>query len=73
MRHTLDYRNPDISLNSMAASLYTNRTTLSKALRELGYAYFKAYINSLCIEDFINRVKNERIYNYLLLSDKNMY
>ena len=64
MRHTLDYRNPDISLNSMAASLYTNRTTLSKALRELGYINFNAYINSLRIEDFINRVNNERIYNY---------
>lgn len=64
MRHTLDYRNPDISLNSMAASLYTNRTTLSKALRELGYTNFNAYINSLRIEDFINRVKNEQIYNY---------
>ena len=64
MRHTLDYRNPDISLNSMAASLYTNRTTLSKALRELGYTNFNAYINSLRIEDFINRVKNEQVYNY---------
>ncbi|WP_207154995.1 helix-turn-helix domain-containing protein [Prevotella herbatica] len=64
MRRTSDYRNPDISLNSMAASLYTNRTTLSKALRELGYTNFNAYINSLRIEDFINRVKNERIYNY---------
>lgn len=64
MRHTSDYRNPDISLNSMATSLLTNRTTLSKALRELGYTNFNAYINSLRIEDFINRVKNERIYNY---------
>lgn len=64
MKHTSDYRNPDITLNSMATSLFTNRTTLSKALRELGYINFNAYINSLRIEDFINRVNNERIYNY---------
>ena len=64
MKRTSDYRNPDITLNSMATSLFTNRTTLSKALRDLGYINFNAYINSLRIEDFINRVNNERIYNY---------
>ena len=52
---------------------FDEMTNLSKALRELGYINFNAYINSLRIEDFINRVNNERIYNYLLLSDKNMY
>lgn len=64
MKRTSDYRDPDISLNSMAISLFTNRTTLSKALRELGYANFNIYINSLRIEDFINRVKDEKPENY---------
>lgn len=64
MKRTSDYRDPDISLNSMAISLFTNRTTLSKALREMGYTNFNIYINSLRIEDFINRVKDEKSENY---------
>jgi AraC-like DNA-binding protein len=64
MKQTSDYRDPDISLNSMAILLFTNRTTLSKALREMGYTNFNIYINSLRIEDFINRVKDEKSENY---------
>lgn len=64
MNSSCDYRDPDISLNKLADSLYTNRTTLSGALHELGYANFNNYINSLRIEDFIQRVRNKESANY---------
>ncbi len=64
MNKTKDYRDPDISLNKLASSLCTNRTTLSKALHELGYTNFNFYINTLRIEDFINRIRNNESDNY---------
>ncbi|MDD2436000.1 MAG: helix-turn-helix domain-containing protein [Massilibacteroides sp.] len=64
MEQTCDYRNPDISLNMLARSLFTNRTTLSKALHELGYSSFNTYINTLRIEDFIQHVHNKEFVNY---------
>lgn len=64
MNRTCDYRDPDISLNMLASSLFTNRTTLSNALRELGYSSFSTYINTLRIEDFIRRIRNKESANY---------
>lgn len=64
MSRTCDYKNPDISLNMLARSLCTNRTTLSNALHELGYNSFNHYINTLRIEDFIQRVRSHKISNY---------
>lgn len=37
MTSTSAYRNPDLSMTMLATALYTNRTTLSLAMRELGY------------------------------------
>lgn len=64
MNCTNDYRDPDLSLNTLASALCTNRTTLSNALHELGYASFSAYINTLRIEDFIRRIQNKESTNY---------
>lgn len=64
MNRTNDYRDPDISLNSLASSLFTNRTTLANALHELGYVNFNTYINTLRIEDFIQRIRNKESVNY---------
>jgi len=64
MNRTNDYRDPDISLNSLASSLFTNRTTLANALHELGYVNFNTYINTLRIEDFIRRIRNKESVNY---------
>lgn len=64
MNRTNDYRDPDISLNMLASSLFTNRTTLSNAIRELGYMNFNAYINTLRIEDFIRRIHDKDYTNY---------
>lgn len=64
MNHTSDYRNPDLSLNMLASSLFTNRTTLSNAIHELGYSSFNNYVNTLRIEEFIRRVNNKKTSNY---------
>ena len=64
MNSTYEYRNPDISLNMLASSLFTNRTTLANALHELGYSSFSAYINTLRIEDFIQRIRDKESLNY---------
>lgn len=64
MNQSCDYRDPDISLNKLAASLCTNRTTLSNALHELGYTNFNTYINTLRIEDFIRRIHTKESVNF---------
>ncbi len=64
MNRTCDYRNPDISLNMLAGSLFTNRTALSNALRELGYSSFSTYINTLRIKEFIRLINNKESANY---------
>lgn len=64
MNQSYDYRDPDISLNKLAASLCTNRTTLSNALHKLGYTNFNTYINTLRIEDFIRRIQAKESANY---------
>lgn len=64
METSYAYRNPDLSLAMMATALHTNRTTLTLALHELGYPSFNAYINTLRIEDFIQRVRIKASTNY---------
>ncbi|TWV12341.1 helix-turn-helix transcriptional regulator [Bacteroidaceae bacterium HV4-6-C5C] len=64
MNRTCDYRNPDISLNMLAGSLFTNRTALSNALHELGYSSFSTYINTLRIDEFIRLINNKESANY---------
>jgi len=64
MNQTCDYRDPDISVNKLAALIGTNRTSLSNALHELGYTSFNDYINTLRIKDFIQRMENKESDNY---------
>lgn len=64
MHETSDYRNPDITLNRFARALFTNRTTLTNALHELGYSSFSTYINTLRIEEFIRLVRDNPSANY---------
>lgn len=64
MDQSCDYRDPDISLNKLAAALCTNRTTLSNALHELGHTNFNTYINTLRVEDFIRRINSKESANY---------
>ncbi len=64
MDNTSCYRDPDISLNSLAGALCTNRTTLSNTIHNLGHINFNTYINSLRIEEFIKLIKSRANPNY---------
>ncbi len=64
VEQTRAYRDPDLSINTLARALYTNRTTLGHAIRELGYESFTVYINTLRICDFIESVKKRHWDNY---------
>lgn len=58
IERTRAYNDPDISINTLASALNTNRTTLGSTIKSLGYESFTAYINALRIRDFIEHVKN---------------
>jgi len=64
MSQTCAYRDPDLSINSLAASLYTNRTTLAHIIRELGYESFTKYVNALRVDDFIANMKTEKSVSF---------
>jgi AraC-like DNA-binding protein len=52
------WRDPNLSLNTLACELYTNRTTLAKVMRENGFDNYTNYINRLRIEDFLRHVES---------------
>lgn len=66
MESTNAYRDPDLSIASLSAALHTNRTSLARAIHDLGYESFSAYINLLRIHDFIEQVKNGKSDNFQL-------
>lgn len=61
---TRAWRNPDLSLNTLALELMTNRTTLGNALRECGHENYILYVNRLRTEDFIDQIESGAIKNY---------
>ncbi len=58
------WRDPDLSLNTLASELFTNRTTLAQALRENGYENYTNYINRLRIDDFLQQIQSGQVDNY---------
>ena len=64
MQNNSAWRDPDLSLNTLASELCTNRTTLAKVIQECGYENYTGYINRLRIEDFIQQVKSGKFDNY---------
>ncbi len=64
MKRTYAWRDPDLSLNSLASALYTNRTTLAQAIQESGYKNYTAYISSLRIMDFIQLIETNKASNF---------
>lgn len=59
------WREPDISINKVAAELCTNRTTLYYCIKENGYDSYPAYVNSLRLLDFISIVQSHTTLNYM--------
>lgn len=64
MENTSAWRDPDLSLNTLAQALCTNRTTLNQAIQDNGYESYTAYINNLRIEDFLNQIKSKQQVNF---------
>lgn len=58
------WRDPDLSLNTLASELCTNRTTLAQAMRENGYENYTNYINRLRIDDFLQQVEAGESENF---------
>lgn len=58
------WRDPDLSLNTLASELCTNRTTLAQAMRENGYENYTYYINRLRIDDFLQQIEAGESENF---------
>lgn len=58
------WRDPDLSLNTLASELCTNRTTLAQAMRENGYENYTNYINHLRIDDFLQQMETGESENF---------
>lgn len=64
MKKNNAWRDPDLSLNTLASELCTNRTTLAQAMRENGYENYTNYINRLRINDFLQQVEAGELENF---------
>lgn len=64
MKKNNAWRDPDLSLNMLAAELFTNRTTLAQALRDNGYENYTNYIKKLRIDDFLNQIDSGQSTNF---------
>jgi AraC-like DNA-binding protein len=58
------WRNPDLTLNTLASELMTNRTSLGNALRSCGYEQYTSYVNRLRTEDFIRQIETGKTKNF---------
>lgn len=61
LREQQPWRNPDLTLNELASLLETNRTTLSKLIKESGYEGFNTLINTCRIHEFIHIIEHQEI------------
>lgn len=64
MKKNKAWRDPDLSLNALASELFTNRTSLARAMSESGYENYTSYINRLRIEDFIQQIESGQSENF---------
>ena len=64
MAETEDWRDPELTLECLAKSLNTNRTTLWQAFADKGYSY-NYYIAKIRIEACIRTIHNNPSYRYM--------
>ncbi|MEG2282701.1 MAG: AraC family transcriptional regulator, partial [Rikenellaceae bacterium] len=55
------WRDPDITITDLATMLGTNRTTLSKVIKDAGYDGFYGLINTCRVKEFIYIIEHEKI------------
>lgn len=58
------WEDPDLSAEKVILELYTNRTSLLKAIHQNGYSGYPAYVNSKRVEEFIKIINNQKTFNY---------
>ncbi len=59
------WEDPDITAMQLYIDLKTNRTTFGKAIKNIGYDNFAIYINTLRVNDFIERINSGKYTSYL--------
>ncbi len=64
MNYNKAWRDPDLTLNTLASKLFTNRTTLAQVLREQGYENYTNYIKRLRIDDFFHQIESGQSVNF---------
>ncbi|NCB68526.1 MAG: AraC family transcriptional regulator [Bacteroidia bacterium] len=64
MKDNNAWRDPDLSLNTLASELYTNRTTLAQVLQDNGYENYTNYIKKLRIDDFMQQIESGKSMNF---------
>lgn len=57
------WRNPDLTLEVLAAQLGSNRTSLAQVIRQHGYSGYKEFINRRRIEEFLRIARDEKRLN----------
>ena len=60
MEQKLAYRDPDLCIQTLSEMLNTNRTTLARAIQEIGYESFTVYVNTLRINYFIKQIEENK-------------
>lgn len=53
------WRNPDLTIEMLAAQLNTNRTTLAQTIRRHGYEDYRHFINRRRIDEFLGTVRSD--------------
>lgn len=59
------WEDPDLTAVDLYSALCTNRTTFARAMKELNYENFAAYINALRVNDFIQRIESGEYSSYM--------
>lgn len=65
MNNTQAWQDPDLSQEKLAAALYTNRTSLLRAIKQHGYSSYTSYVNGKRVAEFILIINRQGKFNYL--------
>lgn len=58
------WRDPDLSAGTIVSALYTNRTSMLKALQRHSYSGYSSYVNGKRVAEFIQIINKEGGLNY---------
>lgn len=64
MNDTQVWQDPDLSVERLVSALYTNRTSLLKAIQQHGYDNYTSYVNGRRVAEFIQIIEQQKSFNY---------